>query len=76
MIEFLKEKYLNEEYVLLHKWRIICSISGFILALSFILLGFFATLLVALLVLAGYLLGNWKDRRVNPIDLIVSFFKW
>ncbi len=72
--DFLKEKYLTEENYDKYKWRIICSIIALIVALLFINIGFWKTLLIMILILIGYLIGNWKDSGANPIELFSSLF--
>ncbi|MDO5708072.1 MAG: DUF2273 domain-containing protein [Andreesenia angusta] len=75
MLDFLKEKYLNEEFYDKYKWRIICSIIALIIALLFINLGFLKTLLIIILIVIGYGVGIWKDLGIDPINYISSLFK-
>lgn len=72
--DFLKEKYLTEEFYDKYKWRIICSIIALVVALLFINLGFLKTLLIIILILIGYAIGNWKDSGINPLELLSSIF--
>lgn len=41
--------------------RILMTLAGFVIAVLFLTLGFWRTLLIAALAAAGYLLGKWED---------------
>lgn len=48
--------------------RIALTAAGLAVAILFMTLGFWRTLLIVLLSLAGFFLGMWADGRINPRD--------
>ena len=45
--------------------RIIMTAFGFLIAVLFLTLGFWRTLLILILSVAGYLLGKWEDGALD-----------
>lgn len=51
------------------------SALGFIIAISFLIIGFWATLLIILLTGAGFVYGQYKDKKTWVYKLLKKFFK-
>lgn len=75
MINFLKERYLNREFLDRYHWRIICTVLAIILGILLISIGFFKTLLLIIVIAIGYFIGQAKDRGVDLIEYIQSLFR-
>ncbi len=48
---------------------------GFILGILLFTIGWWKTLIILVLVLAGFIIGKSRDENISVIDLITSFFK-
>lgn len=50
--------------------RIVLTVLGFIIAILFLTIGFWATLLIVALCVAGFFLGKWEDGalRLGRLD--------
>jgi uncharacterized membrane protein len=48
---------------------------GFVIGILFFTLGWWKTLIIAILVLAGYFIGKSRDDGVSIIDQITGFFR-
>lgn len=51
------------------------SALGFIIAISFLIIGFWATLLIILLTGAGFVYGQYRDRKTWVYNLLKKIFK-
>ena len=51
------------------------SALGFIIAISFLIIGFWATLLIILLTGAGFVYGQYRDRKTWIYNLLKKTFK-
>ena len=51
------------------------SALGFIIAISFLIIGFWATLLIILLTGAGFVYGQYRDRKTWIYNLLRKIFK-
>ena len=49
--------------------RLVLTILGFAVAILFLTIGFWRTILIVLLVAAGFLLGTWQDGALNTASL-------
>jgi uncharacterized membrane protein len=58
------------------RWTIVYSLCGLILALSFLILGFWRTLLIAGLVYIGRLAGGWRDRDPRIMDRLQRLYNY
>ena len=55
--------------------RILLTAIGFVVALLFLTIGFWRTLLIAALTCVGYLMGRWKDG-VLDVDRLPIPARW
>ncbi len=51
------------------------SALGFIIAISFLIIGFWATLLIILLTGAGFVYGQYRDKKTWVYNLLKKIFK-
>ena len=51
------------------------SALGFIIAISFLIIGFWATLLIILLTGAGFVYGQYRDRKTWVYNFLKKIFK-
>lgn len=56
-----------------HRWRAGGAACGVLLAILFLCIGFFRTLLLVILGLAGYLAGYWLESPEQCRELIRKF---
>lgn len=70
MINLLKERYLNRDFLNRYLWRIICTVLALIIGILLITIGFFKTLLLAIVIAIGYFIGQSKDRGINIVEYI------
>ncbi|MBN2078807.1 MAG: DUF2273 domain-containing protein [Spirochaetes bacterium] len=48
---------------------------GFLVGILLFTIGWWKTLIVIALVLAGYVIGKSRDENVSPVDQIMGFFR-
>ncbi len=66
---------LLSDWIAANRHAALYMLIGFVLALCIICFGFERTLLVACLVLAGYLLGSWRDGNPRIRHHLTKFYE-
>jgi uncharacterized membrane protein len=67
---------MNEllKFIILNFWKITGFLLFFLLALFFVLFGFFKTLFIVALSVLGFILGKWKDEGVSFMQMIKNIY--
>jgi len=57
-----------------HPGKFFGAVSGFVLGLIFVLLGFWRTLVILLFILVGFFLGKSRDENRNFAEMLQNLF--